>query len=199
MTQLHPITGRSTTMIRKHTIRTVVLAAAILAFSASAAQAMPQRISQSTTPIASPVMKSAAIASPVIIAHRYELSSGLTNVQPSNGQTQALPPISPHDGAYARSANANRFQVISPAALHGYQGPSRPYYAGPQIMSQAVDSPNAQQLPVYRGFTRTQAVSASDSRLNGTAILLGAGILAALMLLAAAATSHVKPGRVAQA
>ena len=153
-------------MIRKHTIRTVVLAAAILAFSASAAQAMPQRVSQSTTPI----------ASPVIIAHRLELSSGLSNVQPSNG-----------------------FHFISPAALHGYQGPSRPYYAGPQVMSQAVDSPNAQQLPVYRGLTRTQAVPASDSGLNWTAILLGTGILAALMLLASAATSHVKPGRVAQA
>ena len=163
-------------MIRRHTIRTVVLAAALLAFSASAAQAMPQRSSQSTTPIASPAMKSAATTSPVIIAHRLELSSGLSNVQPSNGS-----------------------HFISPAALHGYQGPSRPYYAGPQVMSQAVDSPNAQQLPVYRGFTRTQAVPASDSRLNWTAILLGAGILAALMLLAAAATSHVKPGRVAQA
>jgi hypothetical protein len=41
MTQLHPITGRSTTMFRKHFITTVVAAVAILAFSASAAQAHP--------------------------------------------------------------------------------------------------------------------------------------------------------------
>ena len=41
MTQLHPITGRSTTTFRKHFISTVAVAAAFLAFSASAAQAGP--------------------------------------------------------------------------------------------------------------------------------------------------------------
>jgi hypothetical protein len=41
MTQLHPITGRSTTMFRKQFISTVAAAAAILAFSVSAAQASP--------------------------------------------------------------------------------------------------------------------------------------------------------------
>jgi hypothetical protein len=41
MTQMRPITGRSTTMFRKSLISTLAAAAAILAFSASAAQANP--------------------------------------------------------------------------------------------------------------------------------------------------------------
>jgi hypothetical protein len=136
----------STTMFHSRTLRIVILAAGILAFSASAAQARP-------------------------------LGLGYTDHSQSQSplQMQLKPQISPHDGAYARWANARGFLV----------------------MSQAVDPPNAQQLPV--GVTRAQAVPASDSGFNWTAILLGAGILAALMLLAAAATSHVKPERVVQA
>jgi hypothetical protein len=41
MKQLGPITGRSTTMFRWHTLRVLVLAIAALAMSASAAQARP--------------------------------------------------------------------------------------------------------------------------------------------------------------
>jgi hypothetical protein len=174
MTQLHPIPGRSTTMIHRHTIGTVVLAAAILAFSASAAQAMPQAVrdSQSAT-ITAPVMKSAAITSPVIIAHRYQLSSGLSSVKPSSGQALAQPRISPHDGTQGQIATSNPYKFMS--------RPSPPTsYRGPVVVTQA------------------QPVAASDSGFNWTAILLGAGIVAALMLLAGAATRHVKPRRAAQ-
>jgi hypothetical protein len=41
MTLSHPITGRSTTMFHNRTLRIVILAVGILAFSASAAQARP--------------------------------------------------------------------------------------------------------------------------------------------------------------
>ena len=159
-------------MLHSRTLRVVTLAAAILALSASAAQARPLGLGYTD--------------------HSQSQGGGISVIRSAQSQHHGF------QGGPARTLQSGR-QAISPAEtpLHGYQGPARPYYAGPQVMSSAVDSPNAQQLPV--GVTRTQAVVASDTGFNWTSILLGAGIVTALMLCAGAATRHVKPGEVAQA
>jgi len=171
-------------MFHSRTLRIVILAVGILACSASAAQARPIGLGY-TGPAPSQ-------SSNTSYHHLYP--AYMAEYLTAQSSSQAQPRISPHDGTYARPTTANPFQVMSPAV----DSPTQLAPAETQVMSPAVDSPNAQQ-PVYGGFTRIQAVPASDTALNWTAILLGAGIVAALMLLAAAATSHVKPGRVAQA
>ena len=164
-------------MLHSRTLRVVTLAAAILALSASAAQARPLGLGYTD--------HSQSQAGGIS-------AGGISVIRSAQSQHHGF------QGGPARTLQSGR-QAISPAEtpLHGYQGPARPYYAGPQVMSSAVDSPNAQQLPV--GVTRTQAVVASDTGFNWTSILLGAGIVTALMLCAGAATRHVKPGEVAQA
>jgi hypothetical protein len=172
-------------MFHSRTLRIVILAAGILAFSASAAQARPIGLGY-TDPAPSQ-------SSNTSYHHLYP--AYMAEYLTAQSSSQAQPRISPHDGTYAPPTTANPFQVMSPAV----DSPTQLAPAETQVMSPAVDSPNTQQLPVFRGFTRIQAVPASDTGLNWTAMLLGAGIFASLMLLAAAATSHVKPGRVAQA
>jgi len=90
----------------------------------------------------------------------------------AQSQSQAQPRISPHDGTPGRLATANAYKVMSPA----------------------VDPANAQQVPVV---VTAQPVAATDSGFNWTAALLGAGIASALLLLAGATASRMKPRRVA--
>jgi hypothetical protein len=180
-----PITGRSTTMCHSRTLRIVILAAGILAFSASAAQARPLGLGY-TDP--APSQSSNTSYHHLYPAYMAEYLTGQSSSQ-SEWTTFRL------------AQSQHRGTGLTPSQLRVAQGMNslRPPQSRNQIMSPAVDSPNSQQLQVYRGFTRVQAVPASNSGFNWTAILLGAGIFAALMLLAGAATSHVKPGRVAQA
>jgi hypothetical protein len=81
-------------MFRKPIISTVVLAAAILAFSASAAQAGPVGLGYTDR----------------LQAH----SSNQTKLAYLATQPQARPRISPHDGALGRSATVNAYKVMSP-------------------------------------------------------------------------------------
>jgi hypothetical protein len=106
MTQIHPITRRSTTMSRKHYISTVALAAAFLALSVSAAQAGPVGLGyhgQSRTP---------GISS---VNHRMYGGQVAVTYLAAQSQSQVQPRISPHDGTPGRLATANAYKVMSPA------------------------------------------------------------------------------------
>jgi hypothetical protein len=106
MTQIHPITRRSTTMSRKHFISTVALAAAFLALSVSAAQAGAVGLGyngQLRTPGTGNVN------------HRMYGGQVAVTYLAAQSQSQVQPRISPHDGTPARSATANAYKVMSPA------------------------------------------------------------------------------------
>jgi hypothetical protein len=106
MTQIHPITRRSTTMSRKHFISTVALAAAFLALSVSAAQAGAVGLGyngQLRTPGTGNVN------------HRMYGGQIAVTYLAAQSQSQVQPRISPHDGTPARSATANAYKVMSPA------------------------------------------------------------------------------------
>jgi hypothetical protein len=174
MTQIHPIIGirRSTTMSRKHFISTVALAAAFLALSVSAAQAGPVGLGyngQLRTPGIGNVNHR------VIDNGYHGMYGGQVAVRylATQPQSQVQPRISPHDGTPGRLATANGYRVMSPS----------------------VDPANAQQVPVV--VTQAQPVTATDSGFNWTAAILGAGIASAVLLLAGATASRMKPRRVA--
>jgi hypothetical protein len=174
MTQLQPVTGRSTTMFHARTVRIVTLAAVILAFSATAAQARPLGLGYTDN--------SQSQSGDVWV---------IRSAQSQHHGFQGGPARTPRSGA----------QTISPAesALHGYQGPVRATLAraaGVQIMSPAVDPANAQQVPVV--VTQAQPVATTDSGFNWTAALFGAGIATVVLLLAGATASRIRPRRVAQ-
>jgi hypothetical protein len=65
------------------------------------------------------------------------------------------------------------------------------------VMSPAVDPPNAQQVPIVATQAVPQPINVADSGFNWTAGMLGAGIATLVLLLAAITASRIKPQRVA--
>jgi hypothetical protein len=144
-------------MFRKQLISTVAAAAAVLAFSASAAQAGPIGLG--------------------FTDHAQSQSAG-------KGYSGTYRPIQ------SKAAGA---QIMSPAvdSASAQQLP-----VASNIMSPAVDPANAQQVPVV--VTQAQPVAATDSGFNWTAAILGAAIASVVLLLAGATASRIRPRRVAQ-
>jgi hypothetical protein len=158
--------------------RTVLVAAGLLAISASAAQAMPTRPSTD-------VGKNPGFA---VTGHpggpslnRKSLSPNLIGV-----------------GYTGQSAAANVSNVY-----HGFYGGQALYQHDAaakisSVMSPAVDPANAQQVPIVVTQAVPQPINVVDSGFNWTAGMLGAGIATLVLLLAAITASRIRPQRVAQ-
>ena len=159
-------------MSRKHFISTVALAAAFLALSVSAAQAGPVGLGYNGQ-LRTPGIGNVNYQRIGNASHRMYGGQIAVRYLTGQSQSQVQPQLSPHDGTPGRLATANAYKVMSPA----------------------VDPANAQQVPVV--VTQAQPVAATDSGFNWTAALLGAGIASAVLLLAGATASRMKPRRVA--
>jgi hypothetical protein len=164
----------STTMASTVTrmIRATAVATAVLALSATAAQARPLEYSTTNSGNAS----SGAVTAGYHGSYRPAALTRLTGSIMS-------PAVDP--------ANAQQAQTIMSPAVD----PANAQQAR-TIMSPGVDPANAQQVPVV--VTQTAPAKAVASGFNWTASLLGAGIATIALLLAAVAASRVRPRRIAQ-
>jgi hypothetical protein len=152
--------------------RSVLVAAGLLAISASAAQAMPTRPSTDvgknpgfavTGHPGGPSLNRNLIG----VGYTGQSAANVSNVYQGFYGGQAL---------YKHDAAAKISSVMSPA----------------------VDPPNAQQVPIVVTQAVPQPVNVADSGFNWTAGMLGAGIATLVLLLAAITASRIRPHRVAQ-
>ena len=155
-------------------IRATTVATAVLALSATAAQA--RTLEYSTTNANSGNASSGAVTAGYHGSYRPAALTRLTGSIMS-------PAVDP--------ANAQQAQTIMSPAVD----PANAQQAQ-TIMSPGVDPANAQQVPVV--VTQTAPANAAASGFDWTASLLGAGIATIALLLAAVAASRVRPRRIAQ-
>jgi hypothetical protein len=157
--------------------RTVLVAAGLLAISASAAQAMPTRPSTDvgknpgfavTGHPGGPSLNRESLPTNLIgLGYTGQSAANVSNVYQGFYGGQAL---------YQHDAAAKISSVMSPA----------------------VDPPNAQQVPIVVTQAVPQPVNVADSGFNWTAGMLGAGIAMLVLLLAAITASRIRPQRVAR-
>ena len=152
--------------------RSVLVAAGLLAISASAAQAMPTRPSTD-------VGKNPGFA---VTGHpggpslnRNLIGVGYTGQSAANVSNV-------YQGFYGGQALYKHDAAVKISS----------------VMSPAVDPPNAQQVPIVVTQAVPQPVNVADSGFNWTAGMLGAGIATLVLLMAAITASRIRPHRVAQ-
>jgi hypothetical protein len=154
--------------------RTVLVAAGLLAISASAAQAMPPlRAATDATDSAAGFAATGHPGGPSLNRSGVVMSPAVP-VDPTFGQL-----------GYHR--------VYGPQALYKYDAAAK----GSSVMSPAVDPPNAQQVPIVATQAVPQPINVADSGFNWTAGILGAGIATLVLLLTAITASRIRPRRVA--
>ena len=149
-------------MFRSRTLRIVILAAGILAFSASAAQARPMQLGYTDDSRAQSQSPSTGYQT---IHRLYGAQIAETYFDGQSPPQVQVPWIGPHDRAYARWAKARGFQVIGPADNSANWSSRRP------------SPPASYRNPVV--VTPAQPVAATDSGFNWTAALFGAGMFVA--------------------
>ena len=152
---------------------TVLVAAGLLAISASAAQAMPPL--RAATDATDSAAGFAATGHP----------GG-----PSLNRSGVMSPAVPVDPTFAQ---LGYHRVYGPQALYKYDAAAKVS----SVMSPAVDPPNAQQVPIVVTQAVPQPITVADSGFNWTAGMLGAGIATLVLLLAAITASRIRPQRVA--
>jgi hypothetical protein len=152
--------------------RTVLVAAGLLAISASAAQAMPTRPSTD-------VGKNPGFA---VAGHPGgpSLNRNLIGVG-YTGQSAAAKVSNVYQGFYGGQAI---YKHDAAATISS-------------VMSPAVDPANAQQVPIVVTQAVPRPINVADSGFNWTAGMLGAGIATLVLLLAAITASRIRPQRVA--
>ena len=157
--------------------RTVLVAAGLLAVSASAAQAMPTRQSNDVG------------KNPGFAATGHPGGPSLNRKSPAPNLI-----VVGYTGQSAAANVSNGYhRVYGPQALYKYDAAAKVS----SVMSPAVDPPNAQQVPIVVTQAVPQPVNVADSGFNWTAGMLGAGIATLVLLLAAITASRIRPQRAA--
>jgi hypothetical protein len=137
---------------------------------------------------------STIMASTARIARIVIVATGILALSVTAAQAQPI-----GVGYTGQSAAAN----VSNGYHHGFYGGQALYKHDAatkvsNVMSPAVDPPNAQQVPIVVTQAVPQPINVADSGFNWTAGMLGAGIATLVLLLAAITASRIRPQRVAQ-